>query len=90
MNEETGAPQGATARAEAGGPLRGLRVVEFAGIGPAPFACMLLADMGADVLCIDRPGAAGDSGNVVRRGRRLEAGSMRQALSMAGASCGFT
>ena len=36
------------------GPLQGLRVVEFAGIGPAPMACMLLADLGADVVRIDR------------------------------------
>ena len=39
------------------GPLADLRVVEFAGIGPGPFACMLLSDMGADVVTIDRPGA---------------------------------
>lgn len=38
------------------GPLKGLRVVEFAGLGPAPFACMMLADMGADVVRIARPG----------------------------------
>lgn len=37
-----------------GGPLRGLRVVEFGGIGPAPFCAMMLADLGADVLRIDR------------------------------------
>jgi alpha-methylacyl-CoA racemase len=37
------------------GPLQGLRIVEFAGIGPGPFAGMLLADMGADVVRIDRP-----------------------------------
>ncbi len=36
------------------GPLKGVKVVEFAGIGPGPFCCMLLADMGADVLRIDR------------------------------------
>lgn len=36
------------------GPLAGVKVVEFAGIGPGPFCCMLLADMGADVLRIDR------------------------------------
>jgi len=35
------------------GPLHGLRIVEFAGIGPAPFAGMMLADMGADVIVID-------------------------------------
>jgi alpha-methylacyl-CoA racemase len=38
------------------GPLRGIRIVEFAGIGPGPFAAMLLADMGADVVRIERPG----------------------------------
>lgn len=38
------------------GPLRGVRVVEFAGLGPAPFACMMLADMGAEVVRIARPG----------------------------------
>ena len=40
----------------AGGPLTGVRVVELAGIGPGPFAAMLLADMGADVVRIDRVG----------------------------------
>ncbi len=39
------------------GPLRGVRVVELAGIGPGPYACMLLADLGAEVLRVDRPGA---------------------------------
>jgi alpha-methylacyl-CoA racemase len=38
------------------GPLRGVRVVELAGIGPAPFAAMLLADLGADIIRVDRPG----------------------------------
>jgi alpha-methylacyl-CoA racemase len=38
------------------GPLQGIRVLEFESIGPAPFAGMLLADMGADVLVLDRPG----------------------------------
>ncbi|HBK07447.1 MAG TPA: carnitine dehydratase [Acetobacteraceae bacterium] len=40
------------------GPLAGTKIVEFAGIGPAPMASMLLADMGATVLRIDRPGPA--------------------------------
>ncbi|MGZ5238375.1 MAG: CaiB/BaiF CoA transferase family protein [Caldimonas sp.] len=39
-----------------GGPLAGLRVLEFEAIGPGPFGAMLLADMGADVLLVDRPG----------------------------------
>ncbi|MFJ8058332.1 CaiB/BaiF CoA transferase family protein [Streptomyces sp. NPDC096142] len=38
------------------GPLSGVRVVELAGIGPGPFAGMLLADLGADVVRVDRPG----------------------------------
>jgi alpha-methylacyl-CoA racemase len=59
------------------GPLHGFRVVELAGIGPGPFAGMLLADMGADVVRIDRPGApAGHAPvaearfDVLGRGRR--------------------
>ncbi|MBV1893619.1 MAG: CoA transferase [Ilumatobacteraceae bacterium] len=40
-----------------GGPLAGLRVIEVAGIGPGPFAAMMLADMGAEVLRIDRASA---------------------------------
>jgi alpha-methylacyl-CoA racemase len=40
------------------GPLQGVRVIELAGIGPAPYACMLLAEAGADVVRIDRPVAA--------------------------------
>jgi alpha-methylacyl-CoA racemase len=39
------------------GPLRGLRVVEMAGLGPAPFAAMVLADLGAEVVRVDRPPA---------------------------------
>ncbi|MEV4439925.1 CaiB/BaiF CoA-transferase family protein [Streptomyces sp. NPDC049577] len=38
------------------GPLAGVRVVELAGIGPGPFAAMLLGDLGADVVRVDRPG----------------------------------
>jgi len=57
--------------AGASGPLSGLRVVEFAGIGPGPFACMLLSDMGAEVIRIDRPGAsATDATDIIGRGRR--------------------
>jgi alpha-methylacyl-CoA racemase len=58
------------------GPLAGIRVLEFESIGPAPFAGMLLADMGADVLVIDRP-AGTDLGlkrerwyDVMMRGKR--------------------
>ena len=54
------------------GPLRGVRVVEFAGIGPGPFASMLLSDMGADVVSIARPGQGKrDVRDFVNRGRRV-------------------
>ncbi|MEU6075443.1 CaiB/BaiF CoA-transferase family protein [Micromonospora sp. NPDC047074] len=57
------------------GPLAGVRVVELAGIGPGPFAAMLLADLGADVVRVDRPepGAlsAGDPRrDLLNRGKR--------------------
>ncbi|MGW1273680.1 CaiB/BaiF CoA transferase family protein, partial [Streptomyces sp. NPDC002491] len=45
-----------TARTTGHGPLAGVRVLELAGIGPGPFAGMLLADLGADVVRVDRPG----------------------------------
>ncbi|MCA3721045.1 CoA transferase, partial [Phenylobacterium sp.] len=38
------------------GPLSGLKIIEFAGIGPGPFCGMLLSDLGADVVRIDRKG----------------------------------
>ncbi|MFN0164649.1 MAG: CoA transferase, partial [Burkholderiales bacterium] len=38
------------------GPLSGIKVLEFEAIGPGPFCGMMLADMGADVLLVDRPG----------------------------------
>ena len=41
------------------GPLAGFKIIEIAGIGPGPFCGMLLADMGADLIRIERPGGAG-------------------------------
>lgn len=54
------------------GPLTGIRVVEFAGIGPGPFCGMLLADMGADIIRIDRPQPARerDRFDVLSRGKK--------------------
>ncbi len=59
------------------GPLKGIRVLEFAGIGPGPFAAMMLSDMGADVLRLDRAGSVSDGtagaeppGELLNRGRR--------------------
>jgi len=43
-------------------PLHGLRIIEFAGIGPGPFAGMMLADMGAEIIRIERPGASSPTG----------------------------
>jgi alpha-methylacyl-CoA racemase len=58
-------------RDKATGQLRGVRIVEFAGIGPGPYASMLLSDMGADVVTIARPGQwKNDPRNFVNRGRR--------------------
>ncbi|MFD8498716.1 CaiB/BaiF CoA transferase family protein [Amycolatopsis sp. NPDC059657] len=42
------------------GPLSGLKVIELAGLAPAPFACTMLADLGADVIRVDRAGTAND------------------------------
>lgn len=55
--------------AQRAGPLKGLRVVEFAAIGPAPHCTMLLADLGAEVLRIDREGGNGVPNPVLDRGR---------------------
>lgn len=52
------------------GPLNGIRVVEFAGLGPGPFAAMLLSDLGAEVLTIDRRGTGRDVTDVTARGRK--------------------
>lgn len=43
------------------GPLAGVRIVEFLGLGPAPFGCLLLADLGAEVLTVTRPGQSSAS-----------------------------
>jgi alpha-methylacyl-CoA racemase len=55
------------------GPLKGIRVVELAGIGPGPHAATLLADLGADVIRVERPGGAASAGgretDLLTRGR---------------------
>lgn len=57
------------------GPLAGYTILELAGIGPGPFACMTLADMGAEVIRIDRPSGPGVApapgrADVLNRGKR--------------------
>lgn len=68
----------------ASGPLTGMKVVELAGIGPGPMCAMLLADLGAEVIRVDRL-AAVDLGiererqfNVLNRGRRSVAVDLKQ------------
>src|SRR6266568_6102610 len=52
------------------GPLAGVRVIELGGIGPVPFAAMLLADLGSDVITVRRPDDAAVGNPVLSRGRR--------------------
>ena len=57
------------------GPLHGIKVIEMAGLAPGPFAAMMLADMGAQVLCIERPAPPGQApvkpaANILFRNRR--------------------
>ena len=53
------------------GPLHGIRIIELAGIGPAPFACMLLADMGAEVIRVERHSSENSNpADVMARGRK--------------------
>ena len=73
------------------GPLAGIRVIEIAGIGPGPFCAMLLADMGADVLRIDRT-ADSDLGlprdprfDLLNRGRRSVALNLKKPEGVAAA-----
>jgi len=62
------------------GPLAGVRVVEFAAIGPGPFCAMLLADMGAEILRIDRPGRA--AADISARGRASLALDLKEAAAV--------
>lgn len=72
------------------GPLKGLKVIEFGGIGPGPFCAMMLADMGAEVIRLDRKADKGkDRGtptflasgrhSVLHRGRRSAAVDLKSA-----------
>lgn len=69
------------------GPLNGVQVIELAGLGPAPFAGMVLADLGATVIRVDRPptakqagfGGGGGPGDVMGRGKRSVAIDLKRA-----------
>ena len=73
------------------GPLRGIRILEIAGIGPGPFAAMMLSDMGAEVLRIDRaqsvPEGRPDAppGDFLGRGRRSAALDLKHPDAVAAA-----
>ncbi|MGI8839699.1 MAG: CaiB/BaiF CoA transferase family protein [Caulobacteraceae bacterium] len=65
------------------GPLLGMKVLEFAGIGPGPFCGMLLSDLGADVVRIDRKGAASRGpADVTARGRRSVALDLKSPVAV--------
>jgi alpha-methylacyl-CoA racemase len=72
----TAAARGSAAQADLDRPLSGVRIVEFEALGPAPLAGMMLADMGAEVTLVTRPGATpaaqfgGPADGVLRRGKR--------------------
>ncbi len=69
------------------GPLSGFRIVEFAGIGPGPFCAMVLADLGAEVVRIARPGARLDPNDVLARSRTVLQLDLREPQALEQALC---
>ena len=65
------------------GPLRGIKIIEFAGIGPGPFCGMMLADHGAEVIRIDRPGGFMDPRDPLSRNRTSIALDMKNPDAVA-------
>ncbi|WP_200170966.1 CaiB/BaiF CoA transferase family protein [Tomitella cavernea] len=76
MNPNRNTPADPAETAGRRGPLHGVRVVELAGIGPGPHAAMLLADLGADVVRVDRAGTS-PSVDHLQRGRRAVAANLK-------------
>jgi crotonobetainyl-CoA:carnitine CoA-transferase CaiB-like acyl-CoA transferase len=64
------------------GPLKGVRVIELAGLAPGPFGCMMLADLGADVVLVDRPDPVPPA--LLRRGRRVVTLDLKTPSGLAG------
>ncbi|KQX19615.1 MULTISPECIES: CaiB/BaiF CoA transferase family protein [unclassified Sphingomonas] len=64
------------------GPLAGLRVLELAGIGPAPLACMILADYGADVIRVERRGSETERSDQTVRGRRIVSANLKDPAEL--------
>ena len=69
-------------QSRASGPLSGVRIVEFAGIGPGPFGAMLLADMGAEVITLVRAGQTPTGASA--RGRTVVNVDLKNKDSLAG------
>src|SRR3954453_20525762 len=69
------------------GPLKGIKVVEIAGIGPGPHAATILADLGADVIRVEKPGGAASAGpresDLLTRGRPSVAMDLKNADALA-------
>lgn len=85
--EPSSEPMDEPSSGQRSGPLVGVRVLEMAGQGPGPFAAMVLADLGAEVLRIDRPGGAstmqGDPAyDVMLRGRRNACLDLKQSAAI--------
>ncbi|MFP6809516.1 MAG: CaiB/BaiF CoA-transferase family protein [Pseudohongiellaceae bacterium] len=66
------------------GPLTGIKVIEMAAIGPVPFCAMMLSDMGAEVIRIDRLSqkGSGSSANVLYRGRKSVAFDLKNSMAL--------
>ena len=64
------------------GPLEGVKIVELAGIGPGPHCCMLLADMGADVIRVDRSANVGQEGAIPHKYNNLTRGRPNIAVDL--------
>ncbi len=68
------------------GPLAGIRIVEFAGLGPGPHAATLLADMGADIVIVQRAGQIPQDSNAtdqIKRGRRIVEANLKDPADVA-------
>ena len=65
------------------GPLQGVRILEIAGLGPGPFACMMLADHGAEVIRVERPDAATPPGDALLRSRKVIALDLKSKSDVA-------
>jgi alpha-methylacyl-CoA racemase len=74
------APTASQHAAKIAGPLAGMRIVEFAGIGPGPFASMMLADMGAEVITLVRAGQSPQG--AAARGRKIVAVDLKDKAAV--------